>query len=264
MLSVSCTTADGDKRPSLAVTIEPYRFIVEAVAGNGWQVHSVVPSGASPETFDPSPAHIMRLSGSKVYFLVGGIGFEKRWCEKIAEVCPSLILSDTSEGITRDEDDPHLWTSPGNCIVIAENVCRELCRIDSANSTHYKERLRGLVEVFASTDSLIAAKLDSCENRAFMIFHPSLTYFSKRYNLKQVVIEEHGKEPSAAHLKEIIDEARLLGVRKILLQSEFDKRHAESIAEEIGAEIITINPLSYDWREEMLRTAENIKTDLPE
>ena len=47
MLSVSCTTADGDKRPSLAVTIEPYRFIVEAVAGNGWQVHSVVPSGAS-------------------------------------------------------------------------------------------------------------------------------------------------------------------------------------------------------------------------
>jgi zinc transport system substrate-binding protein len=82
--------------------------------------------------------------------------------------------------------------------------------------------------------------------------------------LKQVVIEEHGKEPSAAHLKEIIDEARLLGVRKILLQSEFDKRHAESIAEEIGAEIITINPLSYDWREEMLRTAENIKTDLPE
>jgi zinc transport system substrate-binding protein len=55
-----------------------------------------------------------------------------------------------------------------------------------------------------------------------------------------------------------------LGVRKILLQSEFDKRHAESIAEEIGAEIITINPLSYDWREEMLRTAENIRTDRPE
>lgn len=256
---VSCTPADDSRKRRLAVTIEPYRFIVEAVAGDSWEVFSVVPSGVSPETFDPSPSQIMRLSKGGAYFLVGGIGFEERWREKIADVCPSLTLHDTSQGIERDAGDPHLWTSPQNCIVIAGNVCNALCRLDSTRSSHYRERLHKLTRMFEATDSIIAAQLREKEDAAFLIFHPSLTYFSKRYGLKQIVIEEHGKEPSAAHIKEVIDEARRLGVKKILLQSEFDKRHAESIAEEIGAEVIAINPLNYDWQKEMLGIAGKLK-----
>ena len=257
-LLAACTPAGSGEKPALAVTIEPYRFIVEAIAGDVWEVFSVVPAGTSPETFDPSPSHIMRLSRSKAYFLTGGIGFESRWSEKIAALCNGLPISDTSQGVERDEDDPHLWTSPQNCMVIADNVCNVLCRIDSANSPLYRERRQRLAESLCTTDSLIAARLDSCTGRAFIIFHPSLTYFSKRYGLQQIVIEEHGKEPSAAHIKEVIDEARRAGVKKILLQSEFDKRHAESIAEEIGAEIININPLSYCLQQEMLRIAEEL------
>jgi zinc transport system substrate-binding protein len=41
----------------------------------------------------------------------------------------------------------------------------------------------------------------------------------------------------------------------IFVQPEFDKRNAEVIAKETGLKIIDINPLNYDWREEMLRVA---------
>ena len=82
-LLVGCASGDDASRPTLAVTIEPYRYIVEAVAGEKWQVVSVVPKGDSPETFDPTPGQMMKLGKCKAYFLVGGLGFEDSWTEKI-------------------------------------------------------------------------------------------------------------------------------------------------------------------------------------
>ena len=251
-----CTSVGDDSRPTLAVTIEPYRYIVESVAGEKWEVVSVVPKGNSPETFDPAPGHMMKLGKCSAYFLVGGLGFETSWIDKIKEIYPHLPLVDTSAGVVRVDDDPHLWTSPDNMAVIARNVCEALCRMDSADAVGYKARLQDVERMIAVTDTAIRSKLDSLVCRSFLVFHPSLTYFASLYNLTQIPLEEHGKEPSAAHIKHVIDEARLGGVRTVLVQAEFDKNHATAIAREIGAEVRTINPLSYDWHSEMLHVAD--------
>jgi zinc transport system substrate-binding protein len=50
-----------------------------------------------------------------------------------------------------------------------------------------------------------------------------------------------------------------MGVRRVFLQAEFDKREAETVARELGAEIISIDPLNYNWRDEMLRIVECLK-----
>jgi zinc transport system substrate-binding protein len=47
---------------------------------------------------------------------------------------------------------------------------------------------------------------------------------------------------------------------------EFDRKLAEQIAQEIGANIVTINPLAYLWDEQMKKiadalTGDNGKTD---
>ena len=100
---VACSHIEGDSR-QLFVTIEPYRFVVEAVAGEEWNVCSIVSNGGNPETFDPMPSDLLALASSKAYFMVGGLGFENGWKEKIAELYPHLLLVDTSQGIERDEE----------------------------------------------------------------------------------------------------------------------------------------------------------------
>lgn len=260
-LLLSCAGGASNDKSLLAVTMEPYRFIVEAVAGDDWQVVSVVPRGSSPETFDPSPARMMLLDRCKGYFAVGGLGFEQAWNAKIARMFPSLPLFDTSVGIERIDDDPHLWTSPDNMILIARNICSALCGIDTARADAYKARLQVAEAVLCGVDSTIHARVIAGVDSAFLVFHPSLTYFARRYGLRQIALEEHGKEPSAAHMKEIIDEARRQGVRKVFVQAEFDKKHAESVARELDAEIITIDPLNYDWCGEMLRVADKLKNN---
>ena len=252
----SCSVAPDSKKASIAVTLEPYRFAVEAIAGDNWEVISIVPKGSSPETFDLTPTQMIGLSKCYAYFSVGGLGFEDAWCKRIADAIPSLTIVDTSEGIERIDSDPHLWTSPDNMAVIATNICNAMCRIDSANRDAYTQRLQRTLQMINETDSLIDNAIDG---GCFVIFHPSLTYFARAYGLEQIVIEEHGKEPSVAHVKEVIDMARNHKACKVLIQSEFDKSHATAIAKEIGCDIVQINPLNYDWQQEMLQIAEKLK-----
>lgn len=251
-----CTSRGEHSRPMLAVTIEPYRYITEAVAGEKWDVVSIVPKGNSPETFDPAPGRMLNFEKCRAYFLVGGLGLETSFKKSIKEVCPSLIMVDTSSGILRVDDDPHLWTSPGNMSIIARNICDALCCIDSADAVGYKARLQAVEKMIADTDAAIRGKLATVENSTFLIFHPSLTYFARLYGLTQIALEEHGKEPTAAHLKSVVDEARRLGIRNVLVQAEFDKNHALAIARELDAKVQMINPLSYDWHGEMLHVAD--------
>ena len=84
--------------------------------------------------------------------------------------------------------------------------------------------------------------------------------FDRTYGLTQLSIEADGKEPSAASMRALVDEAREAGVRVVFVQQEFDRKHAESLAAEIGARIVTIHPLSADWKTEMLRIAESLAT----
>lgn len=260
LLILACSHSTN-KENVLAVTAEPYRFVVEEIAGEQWQVVTIVPKGGNPETFEPSPASMAALSGCKAYFMAGGLGFENVWKDKIVDIYPAIRLVDTSKGISRHMGDPHLWTSPDNMILIARNVCDALCSIDAAKGDDYRLRLNTFVQSVQETDSLVAAKLSDCDKRDFVIFHPTLTYFANRYSLNQIAIEHEGKEPSVQQMRCIVDSARACGVGIVLLQEEFDRRSAQAIADEIGARVVSIDPLAYDWHTQMLHIATVLSND---
>ena len=52
--------------------------------------------------------------------------------------------------------------------------------------------------------------------------------------------------------------AKEKNVKVIFIQQEFDAKQAESFAQEIGAKVVPINPLSYNWSEELLHIADAI------
>lgn len=257
-LLLACSSDGSVVRRTLAVTAEPYRYVVEAVAGDDWIVESLVPKGDNPETFDPTPRDIVSLANSEAYFMVGGLGFEEAWAGKIAEMYPHLKIFDTSVGIIREDGDPHLWTSPDNMALIAKNVCDALCGFDGTNADGYRARLQSLNDKISATDGYITQRLDTLKGYSFLVFHPSLTYFARLYGLHQLSIEEEGKEPSAAHIKSVIDEAKRCSVKLVLVQSGFDSKNAVTIAAEIGARVVSIDPLNYYWHTELRKMADEM------
>ena len=265
-------TAQKSEKAIITVTIEPLRYFTEAIAGKNYQVVSMVPKGSSPESYDPTPQQLVNLSKSQAYFRIGYIGFEQAWMKKLEANCPNMKIYDTSKGIDLIRDkghwhgnhfheggvEPHIWNSTQNALIIADNIYQALCELDSTHQADYKNRLDRLKQSIQQTDAETRKLLENADS-TFLIYHPALSYFARDYGLKQISIEEGGKEPSPAQLKKLIETCRNENVHTIFVQQEFDQRNAQLIAHELGIDIVSINPLSYDWTEEMLQTAKALK-----
>ncbi len=276
LLALICLTACGHtpqsvQAPTLTVTLEPLRYFTEAIAGEHYQVVSMVPKGSSPETYDPTPQQLVALGQSQAYLRIGYIGFEQTWMERLTANAPHLKVFDTSKGIElihakghQHGDhyhaggvEPHVWNSTQNATVIADNIYQALCELDAAHQKEYKERLDSLKQVIQQTDQTIREQLQGA-NHTFLIYHPALSYYARDYGLQQISIEEEGKEPSPAQLKKLIDTCRKENIHVIFVQQEFDTRNARLIADELNVQIVPINPLSVDWPAEMIRVAQAI------
>ena len=230
----------------------------------------MVPKGSSPETYDPVPQQLVSLGDSKAYFRIGYIGFEQVWMDRLTDNTPHIQVFDTSKDVDlifEEEEihgdhrhaggvEPHIWNSTGNALIIARNTYKALCQLDKENEAYYLARYDSLSQRIIQTDSISRETLkEPGATRTFMIYHPALSYFARDYGLKQISIEEGGKEPSPAHLKNLIETCRRDNAHVIFVQQEFDTRNAKLIADELGVDVIPINPLSYDWQEEMINIA---------
>ena len=273
LILCACTnTPQKNDKPIITVTLEPLRYFTEAIAGDNYQVISIVPKGSSPESYDPTPQQLVNLSQSQAYFRIGYIGFEQAWMDKLEANSPDMKVYDTSVGVDliRGEGhwhgdhyheggvEPHIWNSTQNALIIAENIYKALCELDAAHQADYQKRLDVLKETIRQTDENVKALLKNAD-RTFLIYHPALSYFARDYGLKQISMEEGGKEPSPAQLKALIETCRKEKAHTIFIQQEFDQRNAQLIANELGVNIVSINPLSYDWAEEMVRVAKALK-----
>ena len=211
------------RKPTLTVTLEPLRYFTETIAGDKFKVVSMVPKGSSPETYDPTPQQLVNLDKSIAYLRIGYIGFEQAWMDKLTTNAPHLKIFDTSKGIDVIQEvgynhgdhhheggiEPHIWNSARNASVIARNIYAALSELDSANEPYYKHRLDSLQQIIAQTDTEVRDRLQNADT-TFLIYHPALSYFARDYGLKQISIEEGGKEPSPAHLKELIETCRTM------------------------------------------------------
>jgi len=228
----------------------------------------MIPPGGNHETFEPSPRDIARVAGASAYFTIGALDFEKAWVEKVTAVNPGIKVVNTSNGIMMIEGhvhqgheadahvfDPHTWFSPAAVKIQAKEMCDGLCTIFTSDSEDFRKNLADFIREADSADSLIKELLKPYKGNSFLIFHPALAYFARDYGLKQESIEFEGKEPSPVHMREIIDMAKANGIKVIFVSKEFDMRHAETIASQLGGRLVTFDPMAYNWTENIISIA---------
>ena len=256
----SCSSAKNDNANKITVSIEPLRYLTEQIVGDRFEVVTMVPKGSSPETYEPTARQMADLSESILYIKVGELGFERTWMPRLTSNAPHITVVNSSEGITSHiGDDPHSWMSARNAIIMAHNIYEAVKRIDVKDSVFFRQRLDSLCSVIHATDKYIRQTTAQAHCKSFIIYHPALTYFASDYGLEQLALEEHGREPSAAELEQIISTARAKGVKTMFVQREFANRNVDIITNTIGARKVEINPLGYDWNKEMRRIAAEIR-----
>ena len=128
----------------------------------------------------------------------------------------------------------------------------------------FEQNYQALLQKIDSIADRAKQVLDHKKDKIFLIYHPALTYFAADYGMEQISIEDEGKEPNPAHLKKIIDLALEKNIHMIFIQSQFDVNNAESVAKQIGGQIIQIDPLTENWAAEMNRLIDTLDKYLPE
>ena len=250
--------AESNAKPTVTVTIPPYQYFVEKIAGDKVDVNVMVSNGNNPETYEPNAQQMMELSNSALYLKVGSIGFEQTWMKKLQDNAPDMKVIDTSVGIKPAQTpggniDPHVWMSCKNARIISSNIFKALCQLEPENKTFFQKNYQQLLSSIDRQDSIIRKSFkDNPEMvRKFVIYHPILTYFARDYQLEQLAIEEEGREPSAAQLKSLIERARKQKIRYCLIQAEFANRNTTTFIKESQTKAMDINPLQADWANAM-------------
>ena len=72
----------GAAQVSIVSSIPPYASLAQQIAGEGAEVHTILPSGVSPHSFDPSPGDIFALLEADLIILNGGLDL---WLEDMIE-----------------------------------------------------------------------------------------------------------------------------------------------------------------------------------
>jgi len=262
LLFFGCTERKVVVENRAIVSIAPLKPLVESILGEDFEVSVLVPQGASPETFEPTPKQLREVESARFVFGTGLLEFEQELLHRIARNEQIINLSQGIELIAgtcshahhahHDHScghahgiDPHIWCSPKSLGKMAENTYNAISR-EMPDSTKYAEHYTALCIKLLDLDEEVSELCRQSPHSLFFIYHPALTYLARDYGLTQVAVEHEGKEPSAKHLARIIEQARTEGIKHIFYQSEFPASSVEVICQDINATPVEINPLEED------------------
>jgi len=261
----------GDGSIVVAVSIPPQAQFVERIGGEYVRPLVMVPPGASPHTYEPKPSQLAGVSEAVLYIKVGsGIEFELAWFDRLRSVNRDMLVVDASEGIAaagRDTErrnegtpaggrvDPHIWVSPRNAIVMAENTFRGLAAVDPPRRAYYKANMDAYVRELRELDSMLTQALAGAERREFIVYHPAWEHLARDYGLVQISIETGGKEPTARGIERIVETAKQRGITVIFASPQFNTKAAAVVAREIGGSVVLIDPLDGDYTGTMRKVA---------
>ncbi|MDM8535109.1 zinc ABC transporter substrate-binding protein [Clostridiaceae bacterium HSG29] len=250
-----------NKKNTIAVSIVPEENFIEKIVGDEFNIITLIPSGSSPSSHQPSPKQLQELSNADLYFTIG-VETEKANILPIISEYENLKIVDIATEIdsiyqpryfdnNKLSKDPHIWLSPKRAIEIVKIMERELINqypeyedIFSSNSKNYISELNIL-------DSFIKEKVTTFDNKDFIIYHPSYGYFADDYGLNMIEIEVEGKNASIDKLNEVIKYAKENNLKSIYYQAEMSSKQAKIIASEINIKTIKLEPLGKNYIESL-------------
>ena len=158
--------------------------------------------------------------------------------------------------------DPHIWLSPPLVKIQARTIMNALHEIDPSHRALYESNFQQFISQINRLDSELKTIFAGKKGLQFMVFHPSWGYFARAYGLKQVAVEIEGKDPKPAQLKELIEHAKAESINIIFVQPQFSTKSAQSVAREIGGQLVVADPLAADWLANLRNVAQKFRAAL--
>ena len=247
MLAISAcaapTSSNGsDSRIVVMTSISTFNSFVEAVGGPHVRVQSLVPVGASPENYQPTPQDAAMLSQAAI-FVENGAGLETWLAKAIANTGSSkLKVVVCTDGLPVKVGNPHLWMDPQYAKHYVIAIRNALMQYDPAHAQEYKTNATRYNAGLDDLTKLIAKQIDRIpkERRLMIVSHNAWQYYNDRFGIETLgFIETNpGQEPNPQQLAHLVDLAREHHLQAIFTEPEYSPKLAQAIAGNAGIKIV--------------------------
>lgn len=275
-------TAAPDDKVSVVTSFYPLYFFANEIGGSLAHITNITPAGAEPHDYEPTARDIANIHDSQLLILNGG-GLEA-WSDDVQkdlDTAKTTVIT-AGQSLTnqkfQDEGemltDPHVWLSPPLTKKIVDEITAGFVEVDPGNQDYYEANAEALKVKLTYLDKEYRNSLKNCKQKSIVTSHNAFGYLAAAYGLKQVSITglSPDEEPSARQLTEVADFARKNGVKYIFFESLVSPKLSETVANEIGAQTLVLNPLEglsegelaagKNYLTEMMSNLDNLKIAL--
>jgi len=249
---------------TVAVSIVPQASFVKAVGGDYVKVETMIPPGASPENYSPSPQAMEQVSKAKIYFAMGVPAETSGILPRLQELNTSMKVVNLAgkvdqvypaREIAPGQKDPHRWMSPKRAREMVKIIALELSAVDKDHAETYQKNAEAYQKQLQDLDQDIRSSLASVQGKSFIVYHPAMGYFADDYGLKMIALETEGKEATVHDFQAVIDQAKKDNIKVVFYQAEMDSKQARTLAQELGGQAELIAPLSPNYIDNLRKTA---------
>ncbi len=254
-------------KPKVAATIFPLYDITANIAGDTVETVLLLPPGASPHAYEPSPESIKKVENSDVIFMIGhGIDSWSNSIAQSANITNSLIVDqnvelleysgadhshdeETGEAVeeepTENGIDPHYWLSIINAKGISLQIRDELIRMYPDHAEAFKANYEAYAQELSALDEENKEKIQSLDNKQIATFHNAFGYLAHEYGIEVVTTFEEfpGEEPSPEYVQEFSEHIEEDGITVIFAEPQFSASALEPIADDLGVTISQLDPV---------------------
>ena len=236
-----------------ATTAPVWEFTTRLCQGTGLTVSRLVTENVSCLHDYSLSVRQMKMTEQAQLVILSGAGLEKFMEDiltdkAVVDCSAGVSLLEMGEGHHHGEEpnghdhhhehDPHIWLSPRNAIIMAENIRNglkanypEFAETFDANFSQLQQELLALQAYGESTLSRL-----SC--RELITFHDGFGYLADAFDLHivQAIEEESGSEASAKELIELIEEVEHHNLPAIFTEVNSSPAAASVICAETGVD----------------------------
>lgn len=237
-------TTDAD----VAVTIFPLYDIVRTIAGDSVDVHLILPPGASPHTFEPSPSDVAAINDTRVVYRIGYTLDD--WAVTIADAKSDVLTLSTDIEIRRTSDDtsvesadPHYWLTIPNAkhmaALAAQDLGSHFPQFKNTFLANYLAYAKQLDDADAEIRTIIAAT----PNKNIVTMHDAWYYFAEEYGLNVIgTFEPEGaEEPTPQQLASLTSAVAAAGVHTVYVDADANVDAITSFANDNGLTIVAVD-----------------------
>jgi ABC-type Zn uptake system ZnuABC Zn-binding protein ZnuA len=229
--------------------------IAQNVAGDRFEVRSLVPLETDPHSFEPTPSDLRDVATADLLIVNGG-GLEGSLLDTLENAGGDATVVDASAGLAgrtpqpgepalEGEADPHFWLDPVLVKTYVATIRDAFVAADPAGAAEYEANAAAYQQQLDELDAWIAAQVAEIPEtrRKLVMNHTSHGYFADRYGLEIVGTvlpgASTGETPTARGLSDLVRAIDSSGARAIFVEIDEDPDLARQIAAETGVAVIT-------------------------